>query len=234
MVWLDGRQIRLVTRPGFAAAASSPRTSRYSLLRSLRALQRSDVGLLVIDASAGASAQDRHIAGYAVEAGAGFVVAANKWDLVKHEDRVDAGFLKEAPAVVLFVPGAVLTLSATEHRNLKRVMPAVLAVADARSIHIPTPTLNNLIRNALDEHPPRIHKGRRLKILYATQARSPVPDHRPLRQRSRVDALRLPALPREPDPRGLRLRGGAPADRHPASRRERRLRRSTGLMGPGA
>ncbi len=69
----------------------------------------------------------------------------------------------------------VLTLSATEHRNLKRVMPAVLAVADARAIHIPTPALNNLIRNALDEHPPRTHKGRRLKILYATQARSPVP-----------------------------------------------------------
>jgi GTP-binding protein len=104
------------------------------------------------------------------------VVAANKWDLVKHEDRVDAGFLKKLQDSFSFVPGVpVLTLSATERRNLKRVMPAVLAVADARAVHIPTPALNNLIRNALDEHPPRTHKGRRLKILYATQARSPVP-----------------------------------------------------------
>ena len=95
---------------------------------------------------------------------------------MKHEDRVDAGFLKKLQDSFSFVPGVpVLTLSATEHRNLKRVMPAVLAVADARAVHVPTPALNNLIRNALDEHPPRTHKGRRLKILYATQARSPVP-----------------------------------------------------------
>ena len=88
---------------------------------------------------------------------------------------MDAAFLTKLQDSFSFVPGVpVLTLSATEHRNLKRVMPAVLAVADARAIHIPTPALNNLIRNALDEHPPRTHKGKRLKILYATQARSPV------------------------------------------------------------
>ncbi|MFI5286885.1 MAG: ribosome biogenesis GTPase Der [Candidatus Dormibacteria bacterium] len=177
VVSLDGRRIRLVDTAGIRRRGIvTENVERYSLLRSLRALQRSDIGLLVIDASEGASAQDRHIAGYAVEAGAGLVVAANKWDLVKHEDRVDAGFLKKLQDSFSFVPGVpVLTLSATEHRNLKRVMPAVLAVADARAMHIPTPALNNLIRNALDEHPPRTHKGRRLKILYATQARSPVP-----------------------------------------------------------
>jgi GTPase len=177
VVALDGRKIRLVDTAGIRRRGIvTENVERYSLLRSLRALQRSDIGLLVIDASEGASAQDRHIAGYAVEAGAGLVVAANKWDLVKHEDRVDAGFLKKLQDSFSFVPGVpVLTLSATERRNLKRVMPAVLAVADARAVHIPTPALNNLIRNALDEHPPRTHKGRRLKILYATQARSPVP-----------------------------------------------------------
>jgi GTPase len=177
VVSLDGRVIRLVDTAGIRRrGVVTENVERYSLLRSLRALQRSDVGLLVIDASEGASAQDRHIAGYAVEAGAGLVVAANKWDLVPHEDRVDVAFLKKLQESFSFVPGVpVLTLSATEHRNLRRVMPAVLAVADARSIHIPTPALNTLIRNALDEHPPRTHKGRRLKILYATQARSPVP-----------------------------------------------------------
>ena len=177
VVSLDGRVIRLVDTAGIRRrGVVIENVERYSLLRSLRALQRSDVGILVIDASEGASAQDRHIAGYAVEAGAGLVVAANKWDLVKHEDRVDPAFLRKLQESFSFVPGVpVLTLSATEHRNLHRVMPAVLAVADARSVHIPTPALNNLIRAALDEHPPRTHKGRRLKVLYATQARTPVP-----------------------------------------------------------
>ncbi len=96
MVTLDGRKIRLVDTAGIRRRGIvTENVERYSLLRSLRALQRSDVGLLVIDASEGASAQDRHIAGYAVEAGAGLVVAANKWDLVRHEDRVDVAFLKK-------------------------------------------------------------------------------------------------------------------------------------------
>jgi GTP-binding protein len=177
IVSLDGRVIRLVDTAGIRRrGVVTENVERYSLLRSLRALQRSDVGVLVIDASEGAGSQDRHIAGYAIEAGCGLVIAANKWDLVRHEDRVDAAFLKKLQDSFDFIPGVpVLTISATEHRNLRRVLPAVLAVADARAIHIPTPALNTLIRNALDEHPPRTHKGRRLKILYATQARSPVP-----------------------------------------------------------
>ena len=177
IVSLDGRVIRLVDTAGIRRrGVVTENVERYSLLRSLRALQRSDVGVLVIDAAEGAGSQDRHIAGYAIEAGCGLVIAANKWDLVRHEDRVDAAFLKKLQDSFDFIPGVpVLTISATEHRNLRRVMPAVLAVADARATHIPTPALNNLIRAALDEHPPRTHKGRRLKILYATQARSPVP-----------------------------------------------------------
>ena len=177
LVMLGERRIRLVDTAGIRRrGVVIENVERYSLLRSLRALQRSDVGVLVIDASEGVSAQDRHIAGYAVEAGAGLVVAANKWDLVRHEDRVDPAFLRTLREAFAFVPGVpVLTISATEHRNLHRVMPAVLEVADARSARIPTPALNNLIRAALDEHPPRTHKGRRLKVLYATQARTPVP-----------------------------------------------------------
>jgi len=132
--------------------------------------------VLVVDASQGAVAQDRHVAGYAVEAGVGLVVAANKWDLVAQEDRVSPAFLKAFGAAFDFVPGVpVLTLSATEGRNVGKVLDAALTVADARATRIPTPALNTLLRSAFDEHPPRHDHGRRLKLLYATQARSAVP-----------------------------------------------------------
>ncbi len=149
---------------------------RYSLLRALRALQRSDVGVLVIDAAQGVLAQDRHIAGYAVEAGAGLVVAANKWDLVPQEERVDPAFLKAISSAFAFVPGVpALTLSAVQGRNVPRVLQAAEQVAAARATRIPTPALNTLLRAAIDEHPPRFDHGRRLKLLYATQARSDIP-----------------------------------------------------------
>ena len=148
----------------------------FSLLRALRALERSDVALVVIDASVGVVAQDRHIAGYAVEAGKGIAVIANKWDLIAEEVRSDPNFLKEIQRGFSFVPGVpVLTLSATEGRNVRKVLGVARTVAQARAIRIPTPALNNLIRDAVDEHPPRFHKGRRLKILFANQASAPTP-----------------------------------------------------------
>ena len=148
----------------------------YSLLRALRALERSDVGVLVIDASQGVVAQDRHIAGYAVDAGAGLVICANKWDLVAQEDRANPAFLKAISAAFDFVPGVpVLTLSATEGRNLGRVLESAVAVAAARTTRVPTGALNALLRRAIEEHPPPTHKGRRLKLLYAAQARSAAP-----------------------------------------------------------
>ena len=149
---------------------------RFSLLRSLRALDRADVGVVVIDASSGVVAQDRHIAGYAVDAGAGVVIAANKWDLVPQEQRADPAFLKAIGAAFDFVPGVpVLTVSATQHRNVGRVLDAAAAVAAARATRVPTGALNTLLRRAVEEHPPPNMKGRRLKLFYAAQARSQTP-----------------------------------------------------------
>jgi GTPase len=173
----DGRTVRLVDTAGIRRrGVVSSDVERYSLLRALRALERSDVGVLVVDASQGVVAQDRHVAGYASDAGAGLVVVANKWDLVPQEERASPAFLKAFSAAFDFVPGApVLTLSATEGRNVGRVLGAASAVADARATRMPTPALNTLLRAAFDEHPPRHDRGRRLKLLYAAQARSAIP-----------------------------------------------------------
>ena len=116
------------------------------------------------------------MAGYAVDAGVGLVIAANKWDLVPQEERADPAFLRAIGAAFDFIPGVpVLTLSATERRNVDRVLDTAAQVADARATRIPTPALNQLVRSAVGEHPPPLHKSRQLKILYATQARSDVP-----------------------------------------------------------
>ena len=104
------------------------------------------------------------------------MIAANKWDLVDQEQRASPKFLREFAAAFEFVPGApVLTLSATEGRNVNRVLDTAAQVAAARSTRIPTGALNNLLQRAFDEHPPRTHRGRRLKLLYAAQARSIAP-----------------------------------------------------------
>jgi GTPase len=172
-----GKTIRLVDTAGIRRrGVIATDIEHYSLLRALRALDRSDVAVLVVEASAGVVAQDRHIAGYAVEAGAGLVIAANKWDLVGQEDRASPKFLRELSAAFDFVPGApVLTLSATEGRNVNRVLDTAAQVAAVRATRIPTGALNNLLQRAFDEHPPRTHRGRRLKLLYAAQARSIAP-----------------------------------------------------------
>jgi GTP-binding protein len=171
------RTVRLVDTAGIRRrGVVSSDVEHYSLLRALRAIDRSDVAVVLVDAAQGVTAQDRHVAGYAVDAGCGVVVGANKWDLVPQADRLRPAFLREFGEAFDFVPGVpVLTLSATLGRNVDRVLDATRAVADARATRIPTGPLNTLLRQAVDEHPPRTVRGRRLKLLYAAQARSVVP-----------------------------------------------------------
>jgi GTP-binding protein len=148
----------------------------YSLLRALRAMERSDVAVVVIDGADGVVAQDRHVAGYAADAGKGVVVVVNKWDLLDTETRGDPATLRAVQEAFSFVPGVpVLAVSALEGRGVRRVLAAARQVAAARSIRIPTAALNALLRTAVEEHPPRYHKGRRLKLLYAAQAQSQAP-----------------------------------------------------------
>jgi GTP-binding protein len=172
-----GRQVRLVDTAGIRRrGVISTDIEHYSLLRAMRALERSDVALVVVDSSEGIVAQDRHIAGYAAEAGKGVVIIANKWDLVPQEDRADPEILTKIGAAFDFVPGVpVLTLSALQGRNVAKVLDTAERVADGRATRIPTPALNQLVREAVASRPPAMHKGRRLKILYATQASSPNP-----------------------------------------------------------
>ena len=131
------RTVRLVDTAGIRRrGVIDTNVEHYSLLRALRALERCDVALLVVDAGE-IVAQDRHVAGYAVDAGKGLVVIANKWDLVDQETRADPGFLKSIHEAFDFVPGVpVLTVSALEGRNVGRVLDTAATVAaGARGAH---------------------------------------------------------------------------------------------------
>lgn len=172
LVSYEGRKIRLVDTAGIRRQGLiGTDVEHYSLLRSMRAIERSDVVLLVMDADQGASAQDRHVAGYAVDSGKGVVIVANKWDLLDREIREDPVTLKTLRTAFRFIPDTPLvTCSALERRNLLKVLEKAIEVGDARNVRMPTTELNNLVRNAMDSRPPRFDKGRQFKVKYATQS----------------------------------------------------------------
>lgn len=145
---------------------------RYSVMRSLRAIDRADVVLMLIEAPEGITEQDKKIAGYAHESGKGCVLVVNKWDIFpeKHDRstnrftddlRAEIGFLQYAPVVYV---------SALTGQRVERVTELVKFVAEQQSMRIQTSVLNELIRDAVAVNPPPTKKGRQLKILFATQA----------------------------------------------------------------
>lgn len=145
---------------------------RYSVLRALRAVDRADVVLMVIDATEGITEQDTKIAGYAHEAGKGTILVVNKWDIFENKDekstlrftedlREKLGFLQYAP---------VLYTSAVTKQRVHRLTDLIKYVADQQSMRVQTSVLNELLRDAMAINPPPSFKGRSLKILFMTQA----------------------------------------------------------------
>ena len=145
---------------------------RYSVMRSLRAVDRADVVLMVINAEEGITEQDKKIAGYAHESGKGVIIVVNKWDVFPDKDdkstlrftedlRDEIGFLQYAPA---------LYTSALTGQRIHRITELVKYVADQQSMRIQTSVLNELIRDAVSVNPPPSHRGKQLKIFFMTQA----------------------------------------------------------------
>lgn len=144
---------------------------RYSVMRSLRAVDRSDVVLMVIDALDGATDQDRRIAGYADEAGKAMVLVINKWDLIEKDDKTMSRYRDEIRAGLPFLAYAPMVfLSAKTHQRVNRIIPTVAEVSRAQNLQIQTRILNDVISEALTYSPPPAERGKRLKIYYCTQA----------------------------------------------------------------
>ena len=152
--------------------ASGPAAERYSTLRALSALSRADVAVLVIDAVEGLTAQDAHVAGYAVEEGKGLVVAVNKWDLVA--DKTDRTFDQYVEWIRNEVPfldfAPIVSISAKTGQRVGRVLELAVDIWAERRRRVSTGELNRLLLAATERTPPPVVRGRRPKLFYATQA----------------------------------------------------------------
>lgn len=153
-----------------------PGVEKFSVLRSMRAIERADVGLLVLDAVTGLTAQDAHIAGYILDAWKSVVVVVNKWDAIPKDaytmDQFSANVRQELN-FMSYVP--VLFISALTGKRVDQVLPAALQVQEERLVHLSTSRLNQVMQKAQSQHPAPSHAGRQLKIYYSTQVRNDPP-----------------------------------------------------------
>ena len=143
---------------------------RYSVLRAIAAIERSDVCLVMIDATEGVTEQDKKIAGLAHDSGKGVVLAVNKWDLIEKDEKTMEIHRKKMRAELPFLSYAPdIFISVKDGQRLRKVLETVSVVNSNCALRIPTPRLNSLLHDAVAMKPPPASKGRSLKIYYATQ-----------------------------------------------------------------
>lgn len=185
-VEFQGRKLRLVDTAGIRRRGRvGPGVEKFSVLRSSRAIERSDVALLIIDASEGLAAQDTHIAGEIHEQAKGVIVVVNKWDLAqaqrraeregrppKPDDEIESAehYRKIIAEGLKFIPYApIVFTSATTGYHVQSLLETALSIADMRYLRIPTSRLNEVVRDAVRRHNPTVFRNKILKIYYATQ-----------------------------------------------------------------
>ena len=143
---------------------------KYSLLRSMKAIDRSDVCLVVINAEEGIIEHDKHIASYALEAGKALVLVVNKWDTVNDKDKDIKEFTKKIRAEFQFLSYVpIVFLSAKTKKRIHTLMPEVIKVYNNSRREIKTSVLNDVITDAYTLNLPPSYKGKRLKIYFASQ-----------------------------------------------------------------
>jgi GTPase len=142
----------------------------YSVLRSLKAVQRADLALLMLDGEIGITEQDQRLAGFVDQAGRGLILVVNKWDLVRNKPEAREHYLDDLNRMLNFVPYAhVVFVSALTGWRLDKLFPLIIATWQEQHKRISTSLLNELLEDALAVNPPPSVKGKRVKLFYATQ-----------------------------------------------------------------
>ena len=171
-----GKRLLLVDTAGIRRHGLTRGVEQYSLLRGLRAMERADLAIVVIDAKEGINAQDVHIAGYVVEAGRGLVLALNKWDLLAAEEKEEKVWRRRIRDQLNFAPWAPVSyISAKTGQRVTQPLEVALKVIEERHRRVATPELNRWLRSVLGQRDTPSRKGRRLRVMYATQAESATP-----------------------------------------------------------
>jgi GTP-binding protein len=153
-----------------------PGVEKYSVLRSLRAIERADVALLLVDATTGLTAQDAHIAGFILDEWKSVLVIVNKWDAIPKDSYTMDDFslhIRQELNFLDYVP--VLFISAKTGQRVNQVLPMALRVNEERLVRISTSRLNQILRHAQDQHPAPSRAGKHFKIFYGTQVRNDPP-----------------------------------------------------------
>jgi GTP-binding protein len=168
-----GRPLALLDTAGLRRPGHiGPGVERHAALRTRRALERAQVAICVFDLAEGLTAQDVHVVGYAIEAHLGVIVAGNKWDLVRDREWTREDWERRARWKLKFASWVSLRfVSALEGEGIGELLEEAVRIGDERRRRIDTGVLNQAVRRAVAERPPPAPaKGRRIKILYATQA----------------------------------------------------------------
>lgn len=143
---------------------------KYSLIRSLKAIERADVCVLVVDASTGIIEHDKHIASYAIEAGKGIVLVVNKWDVIEDKDQAIKDWKELIENEFQFMTYTnIVFLSAKTKKRLHTLMPEIINAYQNNRREIKTSVLNNVIHDATQLHEAPGYKGKKLKIYFSSQ-----------------------------------------------------------------
>ncbi|SEF68879.1 GTP-binding protein [Caloramator fervidus] len=143
---------------------------KYSVIRSLAAIDRADVCLIMIDATQGVTEQDEKIAGIAHEAGKGIIIVVNKWDLIEKNDKTMNEYTNKIRTALSFVAYApIIYISAKTGQRVAKLIELIKYVADQNAMRVKTGVLNEVISEAVMLRQPPVEKGKALKIYYATQ-----------------------------------------------------------------
>ncbi len=168
---IDDQELVLVDTAGIRRRGSIEKgIERYSVLRSMKAIDSADVAIVMTDASEGYTAQDSHVVGYVLEAGKGVVLVLNKWDAVEKDEHTADQWLKrlrrDAPYLVW---ADIVFASALTGQRVERILREAYRVAEERYRRVPTGELNRLVMDAVRAHPPSHVRNRLPKVFYATQ-----------------------------------------------------------------
>ncbi len=168
---LDGEPMTLIDTAGIRRRGAIDRgIERYSVLRSLKAIDRADVAVVMTDAIEGYTAQDAHVVGYVLDAGKGIVLVINKWDAVEKDEFTADRWLKRLRRDAPYLAWAdIVFASALSGQRVQRILQEARRVAEERFRRVSTGELNRLVMDAVRAHPPSHVRNRLPKILYATQ-----------------------------------------------------------------
>jgi GTP-binding protein len=167
----NGREYILIDTAGLRRKSKvKEELERYSIIRTIAAIERSDVVILIIDAKEGVTEQDAKIAGIAHERGKGIIIAVNKWDLIEKTNKTVNEYTSNIRQILSFIPYAqILFISAQTGQRLNKLFDLAEVVIQNQNLRISTGVLNEILMEAIALNQPPSDKGRQLKLYYITQ-----------------------------------------------------------------